>query len=180
MEWFVSRVLEREFAAPAVWSVRLKEIPSGDYDVLADLGGDLLYVELTGAPPKHVTEEQIAAFLEQNIARAGFVKESRVVRAGAFRIGASIRAAEEKCDLVFVDPPYAATREVDEQSSLARLLDVLQEQVTQRGVVVVRTARKVTLLESYGIFGAVDRRHWGTMSVTLLQARGNDEQASGH
>ncbi len=68
LEWFVSRVLEREFAAPAVWSVRLKEIPSGDYDVLADLGGDLLYVELTGAPPKHVTEEQIAAFLERLIA----------------------------------------------------------------------------------------------------------------
>jgi len=122
----------------------------------------------------------IAAFLEKNIARAGFVKESRVVRAGAFRIGASIRAADEKCDLVFVDPPYAATCEVNEQSPLVRLLDVLQDQVTRRGVVVVRTARKVTLLESYGIFVAVDRRHWGTMSVTLLQARGNDEQASGH
>ncbi|MBN2129809.1 MAG: RsmD family RNA methyltransferase [Sedimentisphaerales bacterium] len=123
---------------------------------------------------------EIAAFLENNIARAGFVKESKVVRAGAFRVGAPIGAPEEKYDLVFVDPPYAATREVDEHSSLAGLLDVLQDQVTRRGVAVVRTARKVTLLERYGIFGVVDRRHWGTMSVTLLQARGNDEQASGH
>jgi len=65
LEWYVSQVLEREFAAPAVWSVRLKDTPSGDYDVLADLGGDLLYVEVTGAPPKHVSEGHVAAFLER-------------------------------------------------------------------------------------------------------------------
>ena len=123
---------------------------------------------------------EIAAFLEKNIARAGFVKESRVVRAGAFRIGAPVVSADEKHDLVFIDPPYAATREVDEHSSLARLLDVLQGQVAPRGVAVVRTARNVTLRERYGIFGVVDRRHWGTMSVTLLQARADDEQASSH
>jgi len=41
---------------------------------------------------------EIAAFLEKNIARAGFVKESRVVRAGAFRIGAPVVSADEKHD----------------------------------------------------------------------------------
>jgi len=123
---------------------------------------------------------EIAVFLEKNIAKAGFVRESKVIRAGAFRVGAPTGGAMKKYDLVFVDPPYAATREVGAQSSLGRLLDILREQVAERGVVVVRTARAVTLLDRYGTFSATDRRQWGTMSVTLLQAGAHDEPTSGH
>lgn len=122
---------------------------------------------------------EIAAFLEKNIAKAGFVRESKVIRAGAFRVGAPT-GGSNKYGLVLVDPPYAATREVGVQSSLGHLFDALRDQVAPRGVAVVRTARDVSLLESYGTFDVVDRRHWGTMSVTLLQARAHDEQASGH
>ena len=118
---------------------------------------------------------EIIAVLEKNIAKAGFVKRSRVICSSAFQIGAPFGPAGEKCDLVFVDPPYAATRDVDERSSLARLLGILQRQVAGSGVAVVRTHENVTLLEDYGSLHVIDRRHWGTMSVTLLQTRAHDE-----
>ena len=123
---------------------------------------------------------EIIAVLEKNIAKAGLVKHTKVIRASAFGIGAPTGAGGEKHDLVFVDPPYAATRDVGAASELAHLLDVLGHQVTAGGVAVVRTHRSVTLSDRYGTFGVIERRRWGTMCVTLLQARAHDEQASGH
>ena len=103
-----------------------------------------------------------------------------MVRASALRVGAPVGAGGERYDLVFVDPPYATTQEVGEQSSLADLLRVLQDQVVPRGVVVVRTHRSRPVLDDYGPFHAVDRRQWGTMSIVLLQAKADEQQASGH
>jgi len=121
---------------------------------------------------------EIIEVLEKNIAKAGFGERSRVVHASAFRVGAPTGGGEQY-DLVFVDPPYATTREVDAGSSLADLLRILGDQVAHGGIVVVRTHRSVTLLNDYGSFHVVDRRQWGTMSVVLLQAKANEQQASG-
>jgi 16S rRNA (guanine966-N2)-methyltransferase len=123
---------------------------------------------------------EVITVLEKNIAKAGFAENSRVVRASAFRVGAPVGRGEPQYDLVFVDPPYATTEEVGEHSSLAELFQVLQNQVVARGVVVVRTHRRVSVLEDYGRFHAVDRRQWGTMSIVLLQAESDEQQASGH
>lgn len=120
-------------------------------------------------------DPRIVAFLEKNIAKARFVAQSRVVRANAFRVGAPVDATGAGYDLVFVDPPYAKSRDVGDGSMLARLFDVLTAQVSGKGVVVVRTEKGVSPLEVYGSFQAVDRRDWGTMTVTLLQAQGHDE-----
>jgi 16S rRNA (guanine966-N2)-methyltransferase len=122
----------------------------------------------------------VLAVLEKNIAKAGFGVQSRIVRASAFRLGAPAGPGEPRYDLVFVDPPYASTEDVGVHSSLAELLQVLQGQVAARGVVVVRTHRRVTVLEDYGLFHAVDRRQWGTMSIVLLQAKADEQQTSGH
>ena len=121
---------------------------------------------------------EIIDILEKNIAKSGFAERSRVVHASAFRVGAPVSSGERH-NLVFIDPPYATTREVDAGSSLADLLDVLRDQVAPGGIVVVRTHRSVTLLDDYGSFHAVDRRQWGTMSVVLLQARADEQQTSG-
>lgn len=118
---------------------------------------------------------KIAVFLEKNLAKARFVAQSYVVRANAFRVGAPLDATGRQHDLVLLDPPYAQTRDVAESSLLARLLQVLASQVAPKGVVVVRTERDVRPAQRYGSFEAVDRREWGTMSVTLLQAGGHDE-----
>jgi len=126
------------------------------------------------------TSAEVIATLEKNIGKAGFGARSRVIRASAFRVGAPVGPGDERYDLVFVDPPYATTQEVDEHSSLAELLRVLQDQVVARGVVVVRTHRRTPVLEDYGLFHAVDRRQWGTMSIVLLQAKADEQPASGH
>jgi 16S rRNA (guanine(966)-N(2))-methyltransferase RsmD len=120
-------------------------------------------------------DPKIAAFLEKNIAKAGFVGQSRVVRANAFRVGAPAYGKEDKHDLVFVDPPYARTREVSAGSALALLFDVLREQVSEEGIAVVRVERGVALLDSYGAFEVIDRRDWGTMTLALYRVRGHDE-----
>lgn len=125
-------------------------------------------------------DADVLAILEKNIAKADFGTRSRVVRASAFRVGAPVGPGEPRYDLVFVDPPYATTQEVDEHSSLAELLQILQGQVVARGVVVVRTHRRASVLEDYGTFHAVDRRQWGTMSIVLLQAKADEQSASGH
>jgi 16S rRNA (guanine966-N2)-methyltransferase len=122
----------------------------------------------------------VLAVLEKNIAKAGFVRQSRVVRANAFRVGAPVGPGGERYNLVFVDPPYATTREVGAHSSLAELFQVLKDQVVPRGVVVVRTQRRAAPLDDYGIFHAVDRREWGTMSIVLLQAGAHEQQTSGY
>jgi 16S rRNA (guanine966-N2)-methyltransferase len=121
----------------------------------------------------------VLTVLEKNIAKAGFGSRSRVVSANALRVGTPVGPGDQHYDLVFVDPPYATTQEVGEHSSLAELLQILQGQVVTRGVVVVRTHRRVSLLEDYGPFHAVDRRQWGTMSIVLLQAKTDEQQASG-
>jgi 16S rRNA (guanine966-N2)-methyltransferase len=121
---------------------------------------------------------EVIELLNKNIAKAGFAEKSRVVHAGAFRVGAPTGGGDPY-DLVFVDPPYASTQEVGGGSSLADLLHVLEDQVVDRGIVVVRTHRSVTLLDDYGRFHAVDRRRWGTMAVVLLQAAPDEQQTGG-
>jgi len=121
----------------------------------------------------------VVEVLERNISTADFSRQSRVVRASAFMVGAPVGPAGERYDMVFVDPPYASTREVGEGSSLADLLTILEEQVVPRGVVVVRTHRDVAVPDEYGAFHAVDRRQWGTMAVVLLQAGVHEQQAGG-
>ncbi len=72
-------------------------------------------------------------------------------------------------NLVFVDPPYAASMDAQAGSPLSGLLDLLGPRVAEDAVIVVRTSRKVSLLEQYGEFRIIDRRRWGTMAVAILQ-----------
>jgi len=140
-------------------------------------------------------DPKIIAVLKKNIEKAGFVKESKVIRANAFKIGAPVLAPaspdasrgsgdERKYDLIFVDPPYSATEDVDRGSRLDDLLNLLSEQSAADGIVVVRTHRRTELLEQYGRpvlrssgaaateggFEVIEQRKWGTMAVTILQA----------
>ena len=114
-------------------------------------------------------DPKVISVLNINIEKAGFVEESKVIRGNAFKLGAPITPEEQKCGLVFVDPPYAATMDVQRNSALGGLMDLLGGQVAGDGIVVVRTEHKITLLEQYGEFRVVERRRWGTMTVTILQ-----------
>jgi 16S rRNA (guanine966-N2)-methyltransferase len=142
--------------------------------MVADLfcGVGSLGLEALSRGAKFVTfvekDPRIIATLNKNIERAGFLKQSKVIRADAFEIGAKVDEGGQKYDLVFVDPPYSATENVQAGSHLSCLMDLLAEQVTGDGLAIVRTSRDVSLLERYGQFGIAERRQWGTMAVTIL------------
>jgi 16S rRNA (guanine966-N2)-methyltransferase len=122
-------------------------------------------------------DPKIITVLKRNIEKAGFVKESLVLKADAFKIGAPVNfirrspgeGGEQKHDLIFVDPPYLATEDVGGSSRLDGLLNLLGEQSAADGTVVVRTNRRTELLPQYGRFKVIERRQWGTMAVTILQ-----------
>ncbi|MEN6385960.1 MAG: 16S rRNA (guanine(966)-N(2))-methyltransferase RsmD [Phycisphaerales bacterium] len=105
--------------------------------------------------------------LRQNIAKAKFEAQSKVVCGNAFKIGAPIGVGK-KCSLVFVDPPYVLSREADVNSRLAELMEILPEQITDDGLVVVRTEKMVKMPERYGLLNTIDNRIWGKMSVTFF------------
>ena len=114
---------------------------------------------------KAKTSQSAIARLESNIEKACFVKESKVIRANAFKIG----TAGVPADLLFVDPPYIASRDVAEGSQMAKLLDLLSAQTAEGAIVVVRTHADVILLEQYEKLTIIDRRRWGTMAIAILQ-----------
>ena len=113
-------------------------------------------------------DPKIIATLNTNIEKAGFVQNSKVVRTDAFGIAPAIGTGEEDYDLVFIDPPYADSRNVRADSPLSGLLGLWVDQVAANGIIVVRTSKDVTLLDQYGQFAIAERREWGTMAVTIL------------
>jgi len=156
--------------------------------VVADLfcGVGSLGLEALSRGAEFVTfvekDPKIIAILEKNIEKAGFAGESKIIRANAFKIGAPPAAAAagisnfefrisnlQQYDLIFVDPPYSATRQTKEGSLLAELLNILQGQLAPDGIVIVRTNRQTKLLEQYGQLQTIERRQWGTMAVTILK-----------
>jgi hypothetical protein len=62
LEWYLSEMLEAEFAASSLWGVRISGPGPGDFDVLAKLGHRLLYVEAKSSPPKHIHQSEVEAF----------------------------------------------------------------------------------------------------------------------
>jgi 16S rRNA (guanine966-N2)-methyltransferase len=111
----------------------------------------------------------ITPSLERNIAQAGFADRSKIVRDSAFRVGAPVGREGHKYDLIFLDPPYAQTRQADETSPLASLFGILQRQVTPCGIVILRTEREVPIPEKHGAFEVIDTRLWGSMAIRLFQ-----------
>ncbi|MHC4365788.1 MAG: 16S rRNA (guanine(966)-N(2))-methyltransferase RsmD [Planctomycetota bacterium] len=112
-------------------------------------------------------DPKIKATLETNIEKAGFSDRSKIIRADAFKIAAG--ADQQKYDLIFVDPPYSATSQTANGSLLANLLNALNQQLTPEAIAVVRTRKGTGLSERYDRLQVIDQRHWGTMTVTILQ-----------
>lgn len=145
--------------------------------VVADLfcGVGSLGLEALSRGAEFVTfveqDPKVVAVLNRNIEKAAFVKESKVITANAFEIGARLDFDQQKYDLVFIDPPYAYTHDAGVGSRLCELLTFVSEQVEPSGFVVVRTHKRTALLEEYSRLQVVERRQWGTMAVTILQRR---------
>lgn len=118
-------------------------------------------------------DRQAIELLEKNIEKAGFVKESKVIRHNIFSIGAP--ADEELYDLVFVDPPYELSTNCDIGSPVYGLMKLLNLQVREGGIVILRTHLRSVVLELYGLLEEIDKREWGSMKVMFYQKKTKDE-----
>ena len=155
------------------------DLPAGKTvaDIFAGVGSMGLEAISRGATFVTFVEQnpQIAPVLKQNIEKAGFVRQSKVIRADAFRIDLSIDAEHrrsttaDKYDLVFVDPPYVDSASTQAGSPLALLLTRLAEDIAAGGFVIVRTHKNTVLSQSYGSLKIIERRQWGSMAVTILK-----------
>lgn len=66
LEWFVAQVFGREFASPAAWGVKLRDLRlGGDFDVLVYVEHLLGYVECKSSPPYNVTVHELRQFLDR-------------------------------------------------------------------------------------------------------------------
>jgi len=112
---------------------------------------------------------KIVPILQRNIEKAGFTKQSKIIRADAFKVVLPIDAEHPAYDLVFVDPPYVDSANTQAGSPLATLVNRLSEQIASGGYVIVRTHQGTSLSQSCGPLKIIARRQWGTMAVTILK-----------
>jgi 16S rRNA (guanine(966)-N(2))-methyltransferase RsmD len=120
-------------------------------------------------------DKAVINILRKNIAKTGFAAQSHIICANAFKVSDSAGSDGCKFSLVFVDPPYEMSRDTDNKSRMGRLLELLCQQIADDGLVVVRTEKKINLLDSYGDLKIIDRRIWGSMAVAFLALRKNDK-----
>ncbi|MHC4265980.1 MAG: 16S rRNA (guanine(966)-N(2))-methyltransferase RsmD [Planctomycetota bacterium] len=114
-------------------------------------------------------DSNILKTLEKNIEKAGFVKTSKVIKANAFKFALQFDSNVENYSLVFIDPPYSESRDASTDSKLGKLLGSLGNSLTNKGIIVIRTEKKVHLLDKYEDLSIIERREWGGMAVTMLQ-----------
>jgi len=112
-------------------------------------------------------EPRTIAVLKKNLARFGFSGRWQVSRADAF----GFTPAPGGFDLVFVDPPYSATADTAAAGPVGRLLANLGEKLDNGAVAVVRTRKTVRLVDSYGDMRVIERRSYGSTSLTILMVK---------
>ncbi len=67
LEWLLAEILRREFSVQAIWGVKFRgSHVGGDYDLIASLHKDLLYMEVKSAPPRQVYDREVRAFLQRH------------------------------------------------------------------------------------------------------------------
>lgn len=149
------------------------DLPAGKTvaDIFAGVGSLGLEALSRGATFVTFVEQnpQIAPVLKQNIEKAEFGEQSKIVKADAFSVAWPVEVKYPEYDLVFVDPPYVDSANTQTGSQLATLLTRLSERISAGGFVIVRTHRNTALSQSYGPLKIIERREWGNMAVTILK-----------
>ena len=112
---------------------------------------------------------EVIGLLERNIEKAGFVRDSKTICHNIFPIGAPVD--DEMYDLVFVDPPYAMSQNSDIGSRVYALMKLIDLQVKEDAIVILRTDEHALVLELYGLLEQIDLRQWGSMKVMFYQKK---------
>lgn len=140
-------------------------------DIFAGVGSLGLEALSRGATFVTFVEQnpQIGAVLKQNIEKAKFTGQSKIVKTDAFSVAWPMDAERPQYDLAFVDPPYVDSANTLPSSPLGVLLTRLSERVSAGGFVIVRTHCDTVLSQTYGPLKIIEVRQWGNMAVTILK-----------
>jgi len=66
LEWFTAQLMQKELQAETTWGVKFKRPKvGGDYDLLAKIDTELLYMEIKSSPPKQIYDREITAFFNR-------------------------------------------------------------------------------------------------------------------
>ncbi len=127
---------------------------------------------------------RVIDLLKKNIAKADFAGQCKPVSANILRVGAPPTPEYGLYDLVFVDPPYAMSENCDAGTKIHNLMLLIQEQVRDGALVILRTSDRVAVPEQFGRLVDIDRRTWGTMMVIFYCKRPHEadppQQADGN
>lgn len=141
---------------------------------VADLfcGTGSLGLEALSRAAEHVlmvdADADAVSRLQQNITKCGFNDRATILRADVFKLAAT-NSLLTSCDLIFIDPPYPLTRDTARNSKLGKCLIDLSHNTQENVFIVVRHEKRTTLLEAYQDLRVVDRRDYGSMSLTFLE-----------
>lgn len=111
----------------------------------------------------------VIEILDRNIAKAGFLAESKSVCANVLKVGAALMPEYGGYDLIFVDPPYAMSTNCGAGSKVGRLMNLLETQVNKGGIITLRTHLRSYVEDAYGRLMQIDQREWGNMKITFFQ-----------
>ena len=114
--------------------------------------------------------------LKQNIHTLGLDQQSQVTRKNAW-LFSRWSSTPEPFDLIFVDPPYADSRDCGPGSDLGKLLTGLsQPQILSReGTVVIRHEAVSKPAKNYGSLELSQSRIYGSMALSFFESVGEAE-----
>jgi 16S rRNA (guanine966-N2)-methyltransferase len=112
--------------------------------------------------------------LKHNLERLGAGPEATIVVADVWRTGVRPPPSCAPLELVFLDPPFADSREMLKVSKVASLLRRMGagKAVSDAALVVFRHERRVNVPETFGRYWTVqEQRAYGRSAVSLLVRR---------
>jgi len=110
------------------------------------------------------------AALKKNVEKTGFTDKCRLSESDVFR---QIPPDFAKTDfqLVFVDPPFADTSNMQKDSPMARLITNMSEYLTTAAVVVLRTDSPTKPLQKYARLDLFKTRKWGINRISMYRKK---------
>lgn len=112
---------------------------------------------------------QVTRILDKNIEKARFLAESRTVCANILKVGAAPSPEYGLYDLIFCDPPYKMSENCGPGTKIAKLMELLDLQINEGGLVTLRTHLRSYIDDHYVSLEQIDLREWGNMKIAFFQ-----------
>lgn len=109
--------------------------------------------------------------LEKNIQRLGYEDRCAILRENALHCLPALNTLGRAYDLVFIDPPYRMTRQLDDDNDVARFVKQLADSpwLARDGIVMLDHPKKATIACDWSPLEVVDTRRYGQVGLIFLR-----------